>query len=224
MRFVRMLGWVSFGLGIVMFVLLFFHFSGGGVPKTRWRSRWGQPRWVTARDPAGQFLLDHPSDWDLSTPFERFTKRRLGSVIAVETLALRRGDPIGLFYIISYVAPTTRTAQEWLKEARSGGTLKEQFGARVLTQEPGKLAGVQGLRVIAEDRVRDKTYRFESWFLPAGDTAYRLTGAAPADQFAVVKPKLDRIVASFRFVPGKTVAGKSAAAPTMTPAAAPAEN
>src|SRR6187200_2124193 len=100
MRFMRVLGWVSFGLGIVMFVLLFFRFGGSNVPKTRWRSQWGQPRWVTAREPGGQFLLDHPSDWDLSTPFERFTRRRLGSLFAVETLALRRGEPIGLFVVI----------------------------------------------------------------------------------------------------------------------------
>jgi hypothetical protein len=224
MRFIRALGWVSFGLGIVFFVLLFFRFGGSNVPKTRWRSQWGQPHWVTGREPGGQFLLDYPSDWDLSTPFERFTRRRLGSLFAVETLALRRGDPIGLFVVIRYVAPKSRTPEEWLKETRPGGVLAEQFGAHILSQTSGQLAGIQGLRVIAEDKVREETYRFESWFLPDGESAYRLTSAAPAARYEAVDKTLDRIVASFRFVPHRSRPAVASGERAVVRPAASAEN
>src|SRR5439155_945930 len=75
------------------------------VPKVRWRSRWGQPRWLAFRDPLGQFLIDYPSDWDMSAPFERFTRHRIGNLVAVDTVAFRHAYPTGLVVVISYTAP-----------------------------------------------------------------------------------------------------------------------
>jgi hypothetical protein len=224
LRFLMGLGWVTFGTGIVIFALLFLRFGGSSAPKAKWRRSWGQPRWVTTRDPQGKFLIDYPTDWDLSTPFERFTRHRVGSLVAMDTLALRRGDPIGLLVVLRYVAPAAKSRAEWLKETGPDGALKGAFGAKLLLRKQGQLAGVDGLHFIAEDRVADSIYHLESWFLPAGDTAYRVTAAAPREQFAAVEPMLRRMISSLRFVDGKAP-GQSAArsdrwnAPT-SPAAA----
>jgi hypothetical protein len=203
-RFIVCLGWLSFGAGLLITVLLFFRHGASNVPKARWRSRWGQPHWVTTRDPQGQFLIDYPSDWDLSTPFERFTRHRIGEYFAMDTLALRRGKPTGLLVVIRYVASGPKTAGAWFKETRRRGALADVFGAKVLEREPGQFAGVEGLHVVAEDRIADVDYRLVSWFLPAGDTALRITGAVPIKELAQVEATLQRIIASFRLIDGKT--------------------
>jgi hypothetical protein len=202
-RFVVWMGWLSFGAGLLITVLLFLRHGGSSVPKARWRSRWGQPRWVTARDPQQLFLIDYPSNWDLSMPFERFTKHRVGEYFAMDTMAIRRGKPNGMLVIIRYVASGPKSPDAWFKETRPRGALADFFGARLLERKRGRFAGVEGLHVIAEDRITDQDYRLESWFLPAGDMAYRVTGAAPLKELAEVEPVLQRMLASFRFIDDK---------------------
>src|SRR5689334_3291197 len=96
LRLVRVLGWLAFGAGLLLFCALFLRFGTSSVPKARWSSRWGQPHWITTRDPGGQFRIDYPSNWDLSTPFDRFTRHRIGRMVAVDTMAIRRGKPVGM--------------------------------------------------------------------------------------------------------------------------------
>ena len=103
-RWITGLGWLIFAAGLLSFAFLFFRHGGSSVPRVRWRTRWGRPRWVTFRDPLGRFLIDHPSDWDESAPFERFTRHPLGDLIAADTVALRHARPTGLVVVIRYTA------------------------------------------------------------------------------------------------------------------------
>jgi hypothetical protein len=193
------LGWLIFAAGILSFAFLYLRHGGSTVPKVRWRSSWGRPRWVTFRDPEGLFLIDYPSDWDMSAPFERFTRHPIGGVLATDTMALRHAYPTGLLVIIRYAAPQPISTGDWLRKTRSDGALKDIFGEKILSRESVHLAGHEALRVVAQGRVVDKPYRLESWFVPDGANAYRLTLGAPTTEFALAAPTLHRIAASFRF-------------------------
>ena len=195
------LGWLIFAAGLLAFAFLYLRHGGSTVPKVRWRSRWGwgQPRWVTFQDPEGQFLLDYPSDWDMSAPFERFTRHPIGRLIAADTMALRHAHPTGLLVVIRYAAPQAMPAVEWLKLTRPDGPLKDVFGEKIQSRHAARLADRQALQVVAEGMVVDKLYRLESWFVPDGASAYRITIGAPTTEFALTAPTLRRIVTSFRF-------------------------
>src|SRR2546423_15287042 len=123
-RFVVWLGWLIFGAGLLSTVALYLRHGATTVPKVRWRSRWGQPRWLAFRDPLGQFLIDYPSDWDMSAPFERFTRHRIGELVAVDTVAFRHAYPTGVVVVISYTAPRSFSASEWLNQTRPAAPLK----------------------------------------------------------------------------------------------------
>ncbi len=220
LRSIARLGWLCFGVGILAFIYLFLRYGTSSIPKTRWRSQWGQPHWVTFRDPAGKFLIDHSSDWDESAPFERFTRHQVGDLMAMDTVAIRRGKPIGLLILIRYVAPAARPPAEWLRQTRLNQALKHEFGLGVRTRDPGVLGGVAGLHMAGEDMVADVRYHLESWFIPAGVNAYRLTIAAPQTDFPRVEPILRRMVASFRFVEQK----KASRDMTLSESRPPAEN
>ena len=56
LRLVVWLGWLIFALGLLAASFLYLRHGGSSVPKVRWRSRWGQPRWVTFKDPLGNAL------------------------------------------------------------------------------------------------------------------------------------------------------------------------
>jgi hypothetical protein len=199
LRLVVWLGWLVFALGLLAAAFLYLRHGGSSVPKVRWRSRWGQPHWVVFRDPLGQFVINHPSDWDESAPFERFTQKPIGNLIAADTVAIRHGRPVGLLVIIRYTAPQAMPPEQWLKLARPDGLLKDQFGAKIVSREPVQFAGRKALKVVAEDSVKGETYRFESWFVPNSTNALRITIAAPAKSFIEVEPTMRRMVASFRF-------------------------
>jgi hypothetical protein len=199
LRLTVLLGWLIFVLGLLAFAFLYLRHGGSSVPKARWRSSWGQPHWVTFRDPLGQFVISHPSDWDESAPFERFTQRTIGSLMATDTVAIRHGRPVGLLVIIRYAAPQAMAPDQWLKLTRTDGPLKDEFGVKMLAREPVQFAGTKALKVVAEDTVKAETYRFESWFVPNGANALRITITAPANSFGEVEPRLRRMVASFRF-------------------------
>jgi hypothetical protein len=201
------LGWLLFVAGLVSFAFLYLRHGGSSIPKVRWHSRWGRPRWVTFRDPEGQFLIDYPSDWDMSAPFERFTRHPIGGLIAADTMALRHAGPTGLLVIIRYAAPQAIPTGDWLRMTRSDGALKDIFGETILSREAVRLADHEALRVVAQGRVADKLYRLESWFVPDGASAYRLTLGAPTTEFDLAAPTLHRIVSTFRFTaaPGRPV-------------------
>jgi hypothetical protein len=212
------LGWLIFAAGILSFVFLYFRHGGTNVPKVRWRSRWGRPHWVTFQDPEGQFLIDYPSDWDMSAPFERFTRHRIGTLIALDTMALRHAYPTGLMVIIRYVAPRPLSTAEWLKLTRPDGPLQDVFGEKILSREPAHAADHEALQVVAQGMVTDKLYRLESWFVPDGANAYRLTIGAPTKEFALAAATLHRIISTFRFtVGGRRISRLNSGAP-------PAEN
>src|SRR6266851_2135806 len=143
------LGWLIFAAGLLAFAFLYLRHGGSTVPKVRWHSSWGRPRWVTFRDPEGQFLLDYPSDWDMSAPFERFTRHRIGAVIAADTMALRHAYPAGLLVIIRYAAPQAIPAAGWLEMTRSDGALKDIFGEKILSRGPAHMASKEALQVVA---------------------------------------------------------------------------
>jgi hypothetical protein len=199
------LGWLLFAAGILSFIFVYLRHGGSTVPNVRWRSRWGQPHRVTFQDPEGKFRLDYPSDWDASAPFERFTRHRVGSLVAVDTVALRHAHPTGLAVVIRYVAPGALSTADWLKLTRPGGPLSDAFGEKITSRHPARLADHEALHVVAEGVVVDQPYRLESWLIPAGAAAYRLTiGAPTTDQAAA--PILHRIAASFRLTtPGAKV-------------------
>jgi hypothetical protein len=198
LRWIVGMGWIMFAAGILSFIFLFLRHDATTVPRVRWRTSWGRPRWVTFRDPLGRFSVDHPSDWDESAPFERFTRRRVGDLVAADTLALRHARPNGLVVIIRYVAPTTLSDAEWYRRTRPGGPLGDVFGEKILSRGKAPFAGREALHVTGEGRVTDKPYRFESWFVPAGGMAFRLTTGAPPADLAEAQPTLNRIVSSFR--------------------------
>jgi hypothetical protein len=201
LRWIAGLGWLLFGAGILSFIFVYLRYGGSSGPRARWRSRWGTPRWVTFRDPLGQFLIDHPSDWDESAPFERFTRHRVGDLVAADTLALRHAHPTGLLVVIRYVAPRALTNAEWLNRTRPGGPLGDVFGEHILARGPAHLAGRSALHVTAEGMVTDRLYHLESWFLPNGGTAFRVTTGSPPADLAAAGPILGRIVSSFRLTP-----------------------
>jgi hypothetical protein len=202
------LGWLIFAAGILSFAFLYLRHAGSSVPKVRWRSRWGRPHWVTFQDPEGQFLINYPSDWEMSAPFERFTRHPIGNLIAADTMALRHADPTGLLVIIRYVAPRPLPSADWLKLAQPDGPLKDIFGEKIFSRKPARMAGHSVLQVVAQGMVTDKLYRLESWFIPDGADAYRLTIGAPTTEFAVAAPTLHRIVSTFRFtVGGRRISG-----------------
>jgi hypothetical protein len=195
------LGWLCIAVGLLAAVFLFLRHGGSSVPKVRWRSHWGQPRWVTFRDPEGLFLIDHPSNWDVSAPFARFTRRPIGELIAVDTVAMRYTKPASLLVIIRYAAPKAMPVDQWLERARPDGPLKDAFGEKILSRQPTRLAGVRALKVVAEGPVVGRPYRLESWFVPARENAYRITIGAPTTTFDQAEPALRKIVNSFRFTP-----------------------
>jgi hypothetical protein len=197
-RLLNWIGWLCFAAGVLAFIFLYFRYGATSIPKVRWRSRWGQPRRMTFRDPQGKFEIDHLSNWDVSAPFERFTRHRVGNLVRVDTVAIRRGKPIGILIILRYIAPARKSREEWLQEIRPGGSLAQEFGAKLRWRKPAELGSVPAEQVVAEDTVADTPYYLESWFLPAGAEAYRLTITAPGDQFHQVEPELRRMVASFR--------------------------
>lgn len=197
------LGWLIFAAGVVSFIFLYFKHGATNVPKVHWSSHWAwtRPDLETFRDPEGRFLLDYPSDWDMSAPFERFTRHRVGDLVALDTMALRHVNPTGILVIIRYVAPRPQPAKEWLKLTQAKGILADAFGDTLLSRTPTHRAGHQALQVTGTGMVADTRYRLESEFIPDGANAYRLTLGAPVTEFAAAAPALRRIASSFRFIP-----------------------
>jgi hypothetical protein len=197
-------GWLLFAAGILSFIFVYLRHSGSNVPKVRWHSRWGQPRWITFRDPEGKFLMDYPSDWDMSAPFERFTRHRVGSLVALDTVALRHANPTGLAVIIRYVAPRALSTSDWLNLTQPAGPLSDVFGERIIARAVGRRAGREALHVTAEGVVADQPYRLESWLIPDGNQTYRITIAAPPSDYTAAAPILKRIAESFHLTSGPT--------------------
>lgn len=200
-RVVTGLGWLVFAAGLLSFVFLYLRHSGSDIPRVKWKSRWSwsRPHSVTFQDPEGRFLLDYPSDWDMSAPFERFTRHRVGSLVALDTMALRHADPTGLLVVIRYVSPRSMPASEWLKLTRPPGPLADVFGEQILSRSAAPVAGRQALHINAQGMVTEVLYRLESDLIPDGATAYRLTIGAPSTKFSAAAPALHRIVSTFRF-------------------------
>ena len=221
LRFIVGMGWLMFGAGLLSFIFLFQRHGGTSVPRVRWRSRWGQPHQVTFRDPLAQFSIDHPSDWDESAPFERFTHHKVGDLVAADTVALRHADPTGLVVVIRYTAPKPLSHAEWLKRTRPGGPLGDVFGEKILARVSSRLADHEALKVVAEGTEVDKTYRFESWLVPVGNTAFRLTIGSPVTEFARAEPTFRRIVASFRLIPLRKMSSLSVSLLRVSPGARP---
>ena len=143
------------------------------------------------------------------------------SVVAADTVALRHADPTGLVVVIRYTAPKPLSHAEWLKRTRPGGPLGDVFGEKILARVSSRLADHEALKVVAEGTEVDKTYRFESWLVPVGNTAFRLTIGSPVTEFARAEPTFRRIVASFRLIPLRKMSSLSVSLLRVSPGARP---
>lgn len=162
-------------------------------------SRTLRPHWITYRDGRRDFQIDHLSGWQVVHPMERWTERKVGPLTASDRVGFRHHDPYVFASVIVYQSPKPLPEEEWFRLARTQPDLAAAFGEKDpkarLVLLPNK---TQALDVRAEGPMRDRTFRFRSFFVPHGRMAFRITAGADARDWSRVETSLEAMLLSFR--------------------------
>lgn len=155
--------------------------------------------WVTYRDARGDFQIDYLSRWDVVHPMERWTERAVGPLKASDRVGFRHQPPFAFASIIVYQSPKPLSEEEWFRLARTVPELAASFGEKETKARPVLLPNkTRALEVRAEGEMRDRTFRFRSFFVPRGDTAFRVTTGADVRDWGQVDAVLETMLFSFR--------------------------
>jgi hypothetical protein len=158
-----------------------------------------RPQWVTYRDGRKEFQIDHLSRWDVVHPMEQWTERAVGPLKATDRVAFRYHEPFAFASVVVYRSPKPHSEEEWFKLARTLPALASAFGEKDARARPVLLPSkVRALDVRAEGPMRLQTFRFRSFFIPRGDTAYRITTGADVRDWGRVESTFEVMLLSFR--------------------------
>jgi hypothetical protein len=169
------------------------------VPTLKSFTRPSKPQWITYRDARSDFQIDYLSRWQMLKPMERWTERKVGPLTASDRVAFRYHQPFAFASIVVYRSPKPRTQEEWFQLVHTVPELAASFGEKDTKARPVLLPDQdRALDVRAEGPMRDRTFRFRSFFIPRGDTAFRVTTGADTRDWGKVETELETMLLSFR--------------------------
>jgi hypothetical protein len=168
------------------------------LPGAAWVREATRPHWVTYRDRAGAFQIDHLSHWQVIELLPRLTREPVGPLTATVRLVFRYHDPFAVVTLARYESPRSRDAEGWFRLAAEEKQLAAAFGEQKQVSRRVRLPdGDRRLVVAAEGPVRDHTFRFQSLFVPRGKFAWRVTAGADVRDWKRIEDELMLVLASF---------------------------
>jgi len=158
-----------------------------------------RPHWITYRDSRRDFQIDYLSQWQVVHPMEKWTERAAGPLKAIDRVAFRYHEPFAFASVVVYESAKPCSEEEWFRLARTVPELAASFGESQARARPVLLPNkLRALDVRAEGPMRGQTFRFRSFFVPNGRTAFRVTTGADARDWGRVEPTLEAMLLSFR--------------------------
>lgn len=198
-RFFRILGRTLFFLGLAGYVGAIATNGYRRAPSLNAFRADLRPHWITYRDGRRDFQIDYLSRWEVVHPMERWTERAVGPLKASDRVAFRFHDPFSFASVVVYRSPGARSEEDWFRLARTVPELASSFGENDTKARPVLLPNkLRALDVSAEGPMRERTFRFRSFFVPRGQTAYRVTVGADVRDWGRAETTLETMLLSFR--------------------------